>query len=165
MTKRFDPLALLTLLDDHDIEFVVIGGVAAAALGSPMVTFDLDICYARHRENLERLADALREVNATLRGVSEPVPFLLDADTLERGDHFTFDTDLGPIDVLGKPAGSTGYDELVRNALAVDLQGLRVMITSLEDLIRMKEAAGRPKDLIALENLSALRDEIEEQGK
>jgi hypothetical protein len=89
------------------------------------------------------------------------VPFLLDADTLARGDHFTFDTDLGPLDLLGTPAGSNGYDELARNAIEIDLDGLKVLVTSLDDLMRMKEAAGRPKDLVALENLAALRDELE----
>lgn len=161
MTERFQPLALLELLERHRVDFVVIGGVAASALGSPMVTFDLDICYARHEVNLERLASALREVHARLRGAPEDIPFLLDAETLERGDHFTFDTDLGPLDVLGTPRGSKGYEELAQNAKSVDFDGLIVQISGLADLIRMKEAAGRPKDLIALENLAALKDELE----
>lgn len=158
---HFDPLALLTLLDDYDVEFVVIGGVAASALGSPLVTSDLDICYARHEENLRRLANALQEVHARLRGAPDDVPFQLDAETIYRGDHFTFQTDIGPLDILGTPAGTTGFEELSANAILIDLDGLRIPISSLEDLVRMKEAAGRPKDRIALENLGALRDELE----
>lgn len=161
MSERFDPIALLKLLDDHGVEYVVIGGVAASALGSPMVTFDLDICYARHEVNLGRLAAALKKVNARLPGAPDDVPFLLNVETLMRGDHLTFFTDLGPLDILGTPAGTKGFDELAPNAVAIDLDGVRVLVTGLEDLIRMKHAAGRPKDRIALENLGALRDELE----
>lgn len=162
--KRFDPMALLELLTDHDVDFVVIGGVAAAAHGSPVVTLDLDICYARHEDNLKRLTRALKEVHAQLRGAPD-VPFLLDAQSIERGDHFTFSTDLGPLDILGTPSGTKGYEQLAANAIIVDLDGPRVSICSLEDLIRMKETAGRAKDLLMLEHLGALRDEIEERQR
>ncbi|HLG00234.1 MAG TPA: hypothetical protein VI916_07175 [Acidimicrobiia bacterium] len=145
----------------HQVAFVVIGGVAAGLLGSPMVTFDIDICYARDPENLERLAAALQELHATLRGVDDDVPFLLDAETLRAGDCFTFSTDVGPLDILGTPAGSRGYEDLIAGAVEMDVGGFTIMVTSIDDLIRMKRAAGRPKDLLAIEELEALREEIE----
>jgi hypothetical protein len=157
----FDPLVTIRALVEHGVRFVMIGGYAAALRGSPMMTGDVDICYARDPENLERLAAALVELGARLRGVSEDVPFQLDARTLEGGDHFTFATDAGPLDCLGTPAGTDGFADLDGSATDVDLDGLVVGVCSLDDLIRMKRAAGRPQDRIAVEWLSALRDELE----
>jgi len=141
---------------------VVIGAFAGRLLGSPSLTRDLDICYARDRANLEGLAMALQELHARLRGVKEDVPFRLDAKTLANGDSFTFVTDAGDLDILGTPSGTTGYDELARTAEVTDLGGIRVRIASIDSLIRMKRAAGRPKDLIEVEVLAALRDELDQ---
>lgn len=129
--------------------------------GSPSMTNDLDICHSRHPENLKRLAAALIELGAKLRGAPDDVPFLLDEFTLAAGQNFTFSTTAGALDCLAVPSGSRGYEELAANAVEVDLDGLIVEVVGLNDLIRMKRAAGRPKDLIELEILGALRDEIE----
>lgn len=157
----FDPFSLLRRLVDADVEFVVIGGIAAAARGSPTATVDLDVCYRRDAANLERLAGALQSIEARLRGTNEVLPFLLDAKTLRAGDHFTLTTDLGDLDLLGTPAGTAGYDDLVDGADEVDLDGFTVRVASLEDLMRMKKAAGRPKDRVELEILAALKDEVD----
>jgi hypothetical protein len=127
-----------------------------------MITGDLDICYARDDQNLERLASALRDLHATLRGAPADVPFRLDARTIRAGDHFTFSTSLGPLDCLGTPSGTEGFADLDVAATDEDLDGLTVRVASVDDLIRMKRAAGRPKDLIAVEWLGALRDELED---
>lgn len=160
-TGTFDPRSLLDALTRHAVDFVLIGGVAANALGSPSVTGDLDICYARDRENLDRLASACREVHATLRGAPPGLPFILDGETLWRGDSFTFDTDFGSFDVLATPSGTNGFAQLRANAHAATVMGRAVWVCALEDLIRMKIAAGRLKDRIELEILGALRDEVE----
>jgi hypothetical protein len=161
-SRAFDPLRALGTLTEEGVRFVVIGGYAAALWGSPSVTVDTDICYARDARNLERLAAALQHLNARLRGPQVEVPFVLDAKTLELGDHFTFDTDAGPLDCLGLPAGSSGYEALERTAAVKNLgTGLAVKVAALEDIMLMKKAAGRPKDLIELEILGKLRDEIE----
>lgn len=160
--SRFDPLAVMRRLDERGVRFVVIGGLAGRLHGSPSITRDLDICYDRAQENLERLAIALRELGAALRGVDDPVPFQLDARTLREGDHFTLATAAGPLDILGTPAGVSGYEELRRNAVLMDLGGdLEVAVAAIEDLIAMKQAAGRPKDRIEVEVLGALLEEIE----
>jgi len=157
----FDPIAALRSLARHEVHFVLIGGFAAGLRGSPMLTGDLDICPARDEENLDRLADVLGELGARLRGAPIDVPFVLDGRTLAAGDHFTFATDVGPIDCLGTPAGTDGFRDLDASATDEDLDGVHVRVASLDDLIRMKRAADRPQDRIAVEWLSALRDEVE----
>jgi len=156
----FDPGRGLHVLNAHGVRYVVIGGVAAAIVGSPVLTGDLDVCYARDDANLKALAGALVELHARLRGAPPGIPFQLDHMTLRNGDHFTFTTDAGDLDVIGTPAGTGGYEQLVRDASPVELgDGVRAHVASLEALIRMKEAAGRPKDRFALETLRAIRDE------
>ncbi|HJU50988.1 MAG TPA: hypothetical protein VJ815_01525 [Acidimicrobiia bacterium] len=157
---RFDPVRALRTLLEHRVEFVVIGGIAGRLLGSPTVTNDLDICYARNDENHVRMAAALVALNARLRGVDEEVPFQLDAKTIANGDSFTFVTDAGSLDVLGTPSGTNGFDDLVRTATAVDLDGVSVNVCDIEDLLRMKRASGRAKDLIEVEVLKAVQEEL-----
>jgi hypothetical protein len=158
--KTFDPVIGLRVLVEHGVRFIVIGGVAGAAHGSPLITQDLDVCYDRSPDNLERMAAALQQLHSKLRGVDDDVPFILDAKTLKAGDHFTFSTDAGDLDIMGNPAGSAGYEDLAAEAEETDLDGLTVLVASLDDLIAMKRAAGRPKDLAALEFLGPIRDEI-----
>ncbi|MGH9126290.1 MAG: hypothetical protein ACRDZ8_16420 [Acidimicrobiales bacterium] len=156
----FDPFLALRTFHHHRVRFVVIGGVAGRLWGSPTMTNDIDICYERDDANLERLSAALVQLRARLRGVEEDVPFRLDAITLANGQNFTFTTDAGAVDILGMPAGVDGYRDLAANATLFDLgDGLVVPVCHLDDLIRMKRAAGRPKDRIELEILYAVREE------
>src|SRR6202011_3999617 len=113
----YDPLEALRTLQRHSVRFVVIGGVAGRLWGSPTMTNDVDICYARDPSNLERLAGALVELEARLRGVDDEVPFILDPRMLANGLDFTFMTRDGPLDVLGMPAGIEGFDELIANVV------------------------------------------------
>lgn len=157
----FDPLRALRELKAAGVRFVVIGAFAGRLLGSPTLTRDLDICHAGDQANLEALARVLIGLHARLRGVDPDLPFRLDARSLAAGDSFTFVTDAGDLDILATPQGTTGYEELARTASETDLDGVSVLVTSIDDLIRMKRAAGRPKDLIEVEVLGALRDEID----
>ena len=158
---------VLDVLERHGVRFIIVGGQASRVWGSPSLTEDFDAAYARDRDNLERLAAALRELDAELRvaNVEEDLPFRLDADTLERGFNFTFRTPFGDLDFLGLPAGVDGYDELEPNAVDVAFGDHTVRVAALDDLIRMKTAAGRPKDRVEVEILVALRDERERQGR
>jgi len=146
----------LKLFDDFKVDCVVVGGVAAGALGSSQVTFDVDVCYSRDSDNLVRLANALRSVNATLRGAPRDLPFLLDEETLLRGLNFTFDTDIGKIDVLGEVQGVGSYQQCLENSSELELFGVPCRVISLENLIAAKRSAGRPKDLVVLPELEAI---------
>ena len=159
----FDPLRLLHVLNKHGVRFVIIGSIAGRLHGSPTVTNDLDICYARDGANLEALASALQELKVKLRGTDRDLPFRAEARTLELGDHFTFVTIAGNLDCLGTPAGSGGYSALARTATKTDLGDATVLVASIDDLIQMKRASARPKDLIEVEILSAVRDEMENE--
>ncbi|MEJ7891699.1 MAG: hypothetical protein WKF94_03575 [Solirubrobacteraceae bacterium] len=160
---EFSPSALLAQLISGDVDFVVIGGIAAVAHGSPTLTRDLDVCYATDDENLRRLGDVLVGLGARLRGVAEDVPFVPDGRTLRHTQVLTLDTSLGPLDVLAAPSGFPGYPALLQRADVRDFQGIVVRIASLEDLIAMKRAAGRPKDLIAVEELEAIQRILREE--
>ncbi len=163
--QLFDPERIFETLRRHEVRYVLIGGWAARLLGSPTVTVDIDIAYARDPENLERLAQALRDLGARLRGVDGTLPFRIDARTLAAGANFTFTTDAGDLDILAEPAGAPDYEALERTAQPMDLAGSRILVASIDDLIAMKRAAGRPKDRIELEVLGALREEIERAGE
>jgi hypothetical protein len=163
----FDPLRALRTFNDQQVNYVVIGGYASSILGAPIITNDIDVCYERTPENMERLAGALRELHATLRvaGVDEDLPFVLDGRTLAAGDSFTFRSDAGDLDILGTPSGTGGFRDLDADATSYDLgEGLIVRVVSLDDLIRMKEAASRPKDQAHLHLLAALKEQIEQHG-
>ncbi len=160
-TAPFDPLQILKTLEHHGVKFVIIGGIAGRLWGSTTVTNDLDLCYARDADNMKALAAALRELKVKLRGADRDLPFVVDARTLKAGDAFTFTTSAGNLDILGTPAGSSGYESLARTATRMDVGAVTVLVAALEDLILMKRAAGRPKDLIEVEILAAVREEIE----
>lgn len=157
----FRPEEVIRLLERHKVRYVLVGGLAAITHGSSLVTVDVDVCHATDAANLDAMAAALRDVHAELRGADPGLPFRLDAKTLRMGDSFTFATDIGAIDILATPSGTAGYEDLARTADRVDLFGFSVAVASIEDLIRMKRAAGRPKDLLAVEELGALRDELD----
>jgi hypothetical protein len=145
--KEFRPRPILETLVAHRVDFVLIGGLAGIAHGSSFASYDVDIAYGRERENIERLAAALEELGATLRGAPPKVPFQLDADTLERGAHFTFDTPFGALDILSDPDGAPSYERLAAGAgEPADVEGVLIRVASLDHLIAMKEAAGRPHD-------------------
>jgi hypothetical protein len=157
----FQPVSILHALLDRRVRFVLIGGLAGAIRGSPVITGDVDICHARDRENLSRLAETLGGLTARLRGAPPDVPFQLDVPALEAGDRFTFATELWALDCIGTPAGTDGFADLDASATDESLDGIVVRVASLEDLIRMKRAAGRRQDQIAVEWLEALRDELQ----
>ena len=161
--RPFDPLGALRVLSEEGVRFVVIGGLAARLRGSPSVTNDLDICYERSDGNLERLAAALSRLDARLRGTEDEVPFRPDAATLRAGDHLTFTTTAGNLDCLGTPAGTDGFDRLAQRAGTFEVDGLSLPVASIDDLIRMKQAAGRPKDLIEVEVLREVRSRANEE--
>ena len=146
----------LRLLAEYQVNCVVVGGVAAWANGSSQATFDIDVCYARDVPNLTRLVRALQSVKATLRGAPKDIPFILDEETLRRGLNFTFETDVGDLDLLGEVNGVGTYADCLENSEAVEIFGYPFRVISLGKLIDAKRAAGRMKDLMALPELEAI---------
>lgn len=159
-TEAFDPIPALEALADSEVDFVVIGGVAGGAHGSAYPTYDIDVMYARDRENLERLATVLRDCNATPRGAPADSPFALDAETLAAGGNFTFSTRFGPLDILAYPSGAPPYERVREEAAAIDVGGRTVRIASLDHLIAMKEVAGGGKDKLMATEYRELADEV-----
>ncbi len=154
---EFRPGALLKRLVAHGVDFVVIGGIAMVGHGSARTTNDLDICYAVDPANLEALGAALVELGATLRGVADDAPFVPDARTLRQTSILTLSSPDGNIDLLVGPAGSPAYDALRARAERVTLDGIGVLIASLDDLEAMKRTANRAKDRIDLEEIEVIR--------
>ncbi|HZM69895.1 MAG TPA: hypothetical protein VFB95_05930 [Candidatus Cryosericum sp.] len=155
---------LLGALQQGKVEYVVVGGVAAVAHGSARLTQDLDIVYARSPENIRRLASALAPYKPCLRGAPRGLPFRLDEPTLRDGMKFTLTTDLGDLDLLGEVSGGETYESLLPHTLTLDLGGLSFRCLDLDWLIRVKRAAGRRKDLEAVAELEALREERDKDG-
>ena len=154
--REFRLRALLQRLTEHGVDFVVVGGVAVILQASPRFTRDLDICYALEQENLNRLGEVLVELGAKLRGIEEDLPFVPDGRALRQTQILTLTTADGGLDLL-EPVGSPGYPALRRRSDEIDLDGIGVRVASVDDLIAMKRAAGRPQDLVDLESLELAR--------
>lgn len=167
MTERtFAPEKIFAALQRNDVRYVVIGGLAAALHGSPVMTIDADICPARDRENLRSLAAALRDLDARVRapGAPDGLPFACDEVFLARIDvALNLVTPSGDLDVSFQPSGTNGYADLAERAVTFTIRGMAIRVASLEDVIRSKEAANRPKDLAALPALRLLLERIRTQ--
>ena len=148
---------LLGRLAAADVDFVVVGGVAVVVQALPRFTKDLDICYSAAPENLERLGNLLRAIDAKLRGIDEDLPFVPDARMLRQTQILTLTTSEGDLDLLVDPDGSPGYAKLRERADVIELDGVRIRVAAIDDLLAMKRAAGRPQDLIDIEALEVAR--------
>lgn len=160
---RFD--ALLKVLDEAKVQFVVIGGVAGTVHGAARFTKDLDIVYARNAENLSRLVAAIAPYQPYLRGAAPGLPFRWDVPTLEAGLNFTLTTSLGEIDVLGEVTGGGRYEDLLSHTVEREAFGVRFRSVTLPKLIALKRAAGRPRDFDAIAELEALLEEQADSEK
>lgn len=150
---------LLRILSDAHVDFVVVGGVAASAHGSPRLTLDLDIVYGRSDHNIARLVQTLAPLSPYLRGAPPGLPFNCDTETIKRDLNFTLITSLGSLDLLGEIAGGGGFDNLKPHSVLVKLHGFDCLCLDLDWLIKVKRAAGRPKDFEAIAELEAIIEE------
>ncbi len=154
---EFSATDLLRHLVRRGVDFVVVGGIAMVIHGSARLTQDLDICFATDDANLGVLGAALSEVGAKLRGIAEEVPFVPDNRALRQLSIMTLETRHGPLHLLREPSGAPPYEELRRRATRVEIDGMAVLVASLEDLAAMKRAAGRPKDHLDLEEIEVIK--------
>jgi hypothetical protein len=156
-----DAPRILRRLVSAGVDFVVIGGIAVVLHGYPRLTRDLDVAFAHDAGNLEALGGVLVDLGAKLRGVGDEVPFVPDRHTLQGIELLTLETEAGWLDVHRLPQGVDRYESLRRNAERVPLEDFFILVASPDDLIAMKEVAGRPldqADIAALETIKRLRD-------
>jgi predicted nucleotidyltransferase len=159
MPNRFK--SLLEILAQADVQFILIGGVAANLHGSARATFDIDILYARSGENFTAITSALSPLAPYLRGAPPGLPFRLDEKTLANGLNFTLTTASGDLDLLGEVAGGGTYENLLGNSMWLEIDGLRIRCATVDQLISLKNAAGRPKDFESVAELKAIKQERE----
>jgi hypothetical protein len=158
--REYEPDKILEVLVDRGVDFVVIGGLAALAHGSPFPTRDVDITPDTHPANLARLSDALTDLGAMVRFDDEALPFSHDGESLAAAGVWNLRTDHGDLDISMVPNGTQGYADLVRDATRTAILEVVVPVASLADIIRSKQAANRPKDqrvLPALREILASR--------
>jgi hypothetical protein len=141
-----DFLKLMRQLADFGVESILVGGWAGILHGSSRVTLDVDVVYRRTTENMQRLAAAVAPLHPYLRDAPPGLPFVWDEQTVRIGLNFTLTTDYGSIDFLGEVTGGGTYDNLLEHSLLLEYAGTPLRVVNLETLIRLKTAAGRPKD-------------------
>ena len=158
----FDPEAILRVLAEHGVEFVVVGGVAVQTHGYMRPTRDLDIIPRPDLVNLSRLGVALAELGSRLHRTERPVD-ITDPQILRRAALVPLVTTYGRLDVINieSTAGTPGrYSGLRERAIDVDLGAVEVAVVGLDDLIRMKKATGREQDRIDIGALTALDEDL-----
>jgi hypothetical protein len=163
VSRSFDFDRIMATLNDHGVRFVVIGGLAAIAQGSPFPTEDVDITPDASLENLDRLSAALRALDARIRNHAAPegLPFDHDGESLAAVGVWNLVTSHGWLDISLRPSGTDGFKDLVTDSINIEVMGVQVRVAHLADLIRSKQAANRPKDqrvLPTLRELLANRD-------
>jgi hypothetical protein len=155
----FDPEQLFKVLSRHRVKFVLIGALAARLHGFPRLTADADITPAEDKLNLERLAAALKDLDAKVytESVPEGLAFDRSAAALSRARMWNLVTTAGRLDIAFLPAGTRGYEDLAKDAEKFEAFGVHFLAASLDDIIRSKEATGREKDEEDVVILKALK--------
>ena len=159
----FDPVEICAVLSEEGVEFVVLGGFATIIHGSPLPTEDIDIIPSRSLANLERLARALKRLEAKIRTGDEPNETRIDAAFILNMPHMlNLVTRFGDIDLVFTPAGTLkNYDQWLERSRRAQLrEGLVVAVADLDDIIASKSAANRPKGQRSLPYLESLRDQL-----
>jgi hypothetical protein len=151
--------AVLGPLAAHNVRTILVGGVAATIHGSARLTYDIDLVYDREPENIKQLVAALTPYGPYPRGAPRGLPFRWDAETIIRGLNFTLTTSVGDIDLFGEIVGGGSYLDLLPDTVTVIIFGISCRCLSVERLVQVKRAAGRPKDYEAIAELEALLDE------
>ncbi len=152
---------LIKALKDAGVDFILIGGVAARMHGAERFTSDIDVLYRRNSANHAKIASALAPFAPYLRGAPPGLPFSLDEPTITAGGNFTLLTSEGAIDLLASIAGGD-YDSLINHSVSMPVRGVECKVLDLPTLIRVKRAAGRPKDFEAIAELERIAEELGE---
>jgi hypothetical protein len=150
---------LLRALVEGKADVILVGGLAAVVHGAARATYDVDVVYGRTPDNIARIVSALAPLRPYLRGAPPGLPFTWEAATIARGLNFTLTTTAGDIDLLGEITYGGTYEQLLLHSERVSVFGIECRCLSLERLIAVKRAAGRPKDFEAIAELEAIAEE------
>lgn len=144
----FDPEHILKVLALHQVEYVLIGALAGRLQGFPRMTADADITPSSKPDNVEKLAAALRQLNARIFTENTPkgLSFDCSAETLRQAEMWNLTTSAGRIDIAFVPAGTTGFQDLKENAIQFQVYGIDLWVADLKDIVRSKKASNRPQD-------------------
>lgn len=162
-TVTFEALSIIRALNEHGVAFIVVGGYAAGVQGAEWLTYDLDVVYASTRDNYQRLAAALKALDAEPLGLPPAVKVNLDARALRAGDLWTLSTEFGRLDLMREPAPGTDYEALRVRARTIEGRET-YRVANVDDLLTMKRYAGRPKDIGHVELLEAVAEVLAEEG-
>ncbi len=150
---------LIPILVKGKAKFIIIGGVAAVVHGAARATFDLDVVYSRDPDNIIHLVETLAPYSPYLRDAPDGLPFIFDQKTVQSGLNFTLTTQLGNLDLLGEVVGGGTYEDLLPYSQKIEVFGVRCFCLGIERLIRVKRAAGRPKDFEVVAELETILEE------
>ncbi len=157
-------LEILRRLNQHEVEYVLVGGMAGVLHGSSLVTEDVDVCAPFNPANLARIVSALGDLNPRHRMNPNHPLVALDVDQLAGFKNLYLITDLGQIDLLSEITGLGAYGEVSQHAFDANLRGLSCKVLDIDTLIRARRAVGRPKDLQAAAELEVIRRRLKGQG-
>lgn len=158
-------LDILRRLVEHQVDFVLVGGMAATAHGSSVVTEDVDVCTPFELENMRRVLEALSGLNARLRMTPARSPLPADAAALVGWKNLYVTTDAGQVDFLGEVTGVGSFAAVHQGALTLDLGGFSCPVMGLDDLIRAKRALGRDKDLRVARELEVVAKKLDPSSR
>lgn len=147
---------MLARLIKSEVEFVLVGGLAAAIHGSSLNTRDVDVCIDLTEANLRRLHGAIEDLHPVHRSRPD-LPFVVSAEICARLRSLYLKTDFGILDCLGEVLGVGSYDEVQSHSIVLDLPIGPCRILDLQTLIKAKEAMGRPHDLVTVQHLRAVQ--------
>jgi predicted nucleotidyltransferase len=160
---ELDIRGLLAELVEGSVEFLIIGGVAVGFHGYVRATKDVDVVPAPDPENLAKLARTLRGLGAEIEGAqefdSEELPDPLDPEALALGGNWVLHTRLGRFDVMQWIGDDALWERLSPKAIETEIDGLTIKVVGYDDLIALKELAGRPEDLMDIQRLRQARDQ------
>jgi len=151
-------LKLLELLKNNNVEFVIVGGLAAVAYGSSQMTQDIDICISLSPNNMKRLKEALKEIHPIHRIGNKNIPFNESGKDLYAFNNIYLTTDYGQIDCLGEITGIGNFNDVINNSTNISIDSMEYQILTLDALIKAKSAINRPKDREAVLILKSIRD-------
>ncbi len=151
---------LLQGLLENNVDFILVGGLAAVAYGASTLTQDLDVCFNFDTDNIRQLLKALEDLNPRVRAGSKNIPLGDDVQRLSQYNNLYIKTDWGDLDLLGQIKGLGDYPQVEKHAIAIEIFGCSCRILDIDSLIKSKEVLDRPKDRQVVLELKVIKEEL-----